>query len=76
MEKVPMPFCLSFCEEQQVPLELHRAELQTEFAVSPAAGAALSQHSGHLGTVVTSVTELCKFMSKVIAADLRRLYTA
>lgn len=38
MEKVPIPFCLSFCEEQQVPLELHRAEL---FAVSSAPGAAL-----------------------------------
>lgn len=27
MEKVPIPFCLSFREEQQVPLELHKAEL-------------------------------------------------
>lgn len=70
MEKVPIPFCLSFREEQQVPLELHKAEL---FAVSSAPGAVLSEHSGHLGTVVTSVTELCKFMSKVIVGNLRRL---
>lgn len=39
MEEVPISFYLSFCEEQQVPLELHRAEL---FAVSSAPGAALT----------------------------------
>lgn len=72
MEKVPIPFCLSFCEEQQVPLELHKAEL---LAVSSAPCAALSEHSDHLGTVVTPVTEMCKFTSKVIVGNLRRLCT-
>lgn len=34
-----------------------------------------SEHNGHLGTIVTSVTELGKFMSRVIVGNLRRLYT-
>lgn len=56
MEKLPIPFYLCFCKEQQVLMELHKAEF---FAITSLLSvAAFSDHCSHLGTIVTSVIEL------------------
>lgn len=51
MEKVPIPFYLCLCKEQQVLMELHKAEA---FAISSLLSVAtFSERRSHLGTIVS-----------------------